>query len=390
MTSQLPSSHKNVLGALASILGARNDVVAYNFQDASYNLQTLQQFALALGLDDTVCAAFTPLLAPTPTPNPNLNSNPLLSPFLSPIPPPQLRRIFVFAIVRLTIMCDHGYDARTRSVLKSLALAIFNNDNPLVHFESIENHLTKRIMLASRQHAKSTTLQSTTGWVRTAKIGLTGLGATTVFALTGGLAAPAIAAGMAAVLGTTGTIAGVTAAVTFLTSTSVFTALFGAAGGGLATWKMSKRTAGVREFEFESHSTSTGTKLISTICISGWLRDKHDFVRPWGVVNLKGATRLEKLERFYMVHKRENVKNSRNILKKWNGFEENLWGELKTIYGEDPDCLSLSLGFVIPAADSPCCCCCFFGLGLRSLSLKNTTPNLLVSSEAGVEVVEDA
>lgn len=81
------------------------------------------------------------------------------------------------------------------------------------------------------------------------KIGAVGLTLGTVFAVTGGLAAPALAAGIGGLASLTG--AGTASSAAILTVLATFkagAALFGVGGGGLAAYKMKKRTAGLTEF----------------------------------------------------------------------------------------------------------------------------------------------
>lgn len=95
-------------------------------------------------------------------------------------------------------------------------------------------------------------------YVRYAKIGAAGLGAGALLAVTGGLAAPAIAAGLV-VLGTTGAAA----TAVGLTSVGVMASLFGGAGAGLAGYKMARRTQGVQEFAFEECDGKAKKQYIS-------------------------------------------------------------------------------------------------------------------------------
>jgi hypothetical protein len=115
--------------------------------------------------------------------------------------------------------------------------------------------------------------------MRGIKIGTAGAVGATLFALTGGLAAPGIAAGLAAVAGGSAVAVGVT---TVLSSAAAVSTIFGVGGAGLAGYKMHRRTKGLTEFDFqkEGMSKSNEAELFSTVCISGWLRDSRDFQRP--------------------------------------------------------------------------------------------------------------
>mmetsp|Transcript_7058 Transcript_7058/g.12658 ORF Transcript_7058/g.12658 Transcript_7058/m.12658 type:complete len:921 (-) Transcript_7058:126-2888(-) len=180
------------------------------------------------------------------------------------------------------------------------------------------------------------------------KIGAAGVAAGTLLAVTGGMAAPAIAAGVAALgLGTT-------AAIITLTSHAVLVAMFGLGGGGLAAYKMKRRTDGLKEFRIRKENSHgddstepnsklpdpTRAQLRSTVCVSGWLSDKCDFQRPWGFTPTDPAiTELELLQRFVSVHCPEKLPKCERILKKYEGMKEHLWAFLQEAYGADPDSL---------------------------------------------------
>uniref|UniRef100_A0A8D0ENG5 Transmembrane and coiled-coil domains 4 n=1 Tax=Strix occidentalis caurina TaxID=311401 RepID=A0A8D0ENG5_STROC len=94
--------------------------------------------------------------------------------------------------------------------------------------------------------------------------------------LTGGLAAPLVAAGAATIIGSAGAAAlGSTAGI------AVMASLFGAAGAGLTGYKMKKRVGAIEEFEFLS--LTEGKQLHITIAITGWLcTGKYgSFTAPW-------------------------------------------------------------------------------------------------------------
>jgi hypothetical protein len=139
-----------------------------------------------------------------------------------------------------------------------------------------------RIALAPKETMSSQHGLTREQIMRGLKIGTAGAVGATLFALTGGLAAPGIAAGLAAVAGGSAVAVGVT---TVLSSAAAVSTIFGVGGAGLASYKMHRRTKGLTEFDFqkEGMSKSNEAELFSTICISGWLRDSRDFQRPVSV-----------------------------------------------------------------------------------------------------------
>jgi len=239
-------------------------------------------------------------------------------------------------------------------------------------FEALEQNIARRLILLSTP-ARNRKSQSNNNdgtarnknpndnvfvtreqLVRGVKIGGAGILAGALFAVTGGLAAPGIAAGVAAVAGA---VAG-TAAVSALTSAAVVTTIFGVGGGGLAAYKMQRRTQGVTEFEFCRESNGRPDRrgsrdpescvanddkieaeLFSILCISGWLRDQCDYQRPWGLqpTHPRISNLLERLERFYSVHSPDHVPKCERILNSWKGEERKLWEILRQKYGRDPD-----------------------------------------------------
>jgi Protein of unknown function (DUF726) len=159
-----------------------------------------------------------------------------------------------------------------------------------------------------------------------------------------GIAAPGIAAGIAAVVGTTG----VATMAVALTTTAAVTTIFGVGGGSMVAYKMTRRTVGLTEFEFQKESSNTSAdnkadvpeaELFCTVCISGWLRDDCDFQRPWGLSPTRPPIedRLELLERFYSVYRPGHVPRCAKILDCWKDEEEQLWKLLRQNYGRDPD-----------------------------------------------------
>ncbi|KAF9110598.1 hypothetical protein BGX27_006123 [Mortierella sp. AM989] len=101
----------------------------------------------------------------------------------------------------------------------------------------------------------------------------------TVIGLTGGLAAPLVAVGAGVLLGSGAAVLGTTAGI------AVMTSLFGLAGGGLAGYKMHRRTKDLKELSFtqvvEDPTLPQIPSLQLAIVISGYLFDKDDIVEAW-------------------------------------------------------------------------------------------------------------
>ncbi|CAL1292717.1 unnamed protein product [Larinioides sclopetarius] len=94
--------------------------------------------------------------------------------------------------------------------------------------------------------------------------------------LTGGLAAPFMAAGAGAIIGGAGA-----AALGSAAGVAVIGSLFGVAGAGLTGYKMQKRVGDIEEFAFDT--LTEGKQLHITLAISGWLSEegKEAFQEPW-------------------------------------------------------------------------------------------------------------
>nr|XP_042100629.1 transmembrane and coiled-coil domain-containing protein 4 isoform X4 [Ovis aries] len=116
-------------------------------------------------------------------------------------------------------------------------------------------------------------------WKRYLLIGLATVGGGTVIGVTGGLAAPLIAAGAATVIGTAGA-----AALGSAAGIAIMTSLFGAAGAGLTGYKMKKRVGAIEEFTFLP--LTEGRQLHITVAITGWLASGkyRTFNAPWAAL----------------------------------------------------------------------------------------------------------
>ncbi|KAK8940821.1 hypothetical protein KSP39_PZI009703 [Platanthera zijinensis] len=185
-----------------------------------------------------------------------------------------------------------GYDARHRIALRLLAAWL---DVNWTKMEAMEIMVAFSAMAADKEQQQSQKSRSSKGkWVKWKRGGIIGAAALTggaLLAITGGLAAPAIAAGFGAlaptlgvlvpVIGASGFAAVATAAGSVAGSVAV-AASFGAAGAGLSGSKMARRIGDIEEFEFipvgGNHNQG---HLAVGILVSGFVFEESDFINPW-------------------------------------------------------------------------------------------------------------
>jgi hypothetical protein len=286
-----------------------------------------------------------------------------------------------------------GYDARVRHAFKRLALVIFNVEDSsnisqadtqfdsislnqddheeqksnatIRKFENLENSIALKLLLLSKiqkdeidkrvnprtcnSHHRRNSSHGASGqmitWerpevvlrdklIRAASIVGAGLAAGAIFAVSGGLAAPGIAATVGMIAGST---AAATAAIVTLTGTIAMSTIFGVSGAGLVAAKVGSRTRGLTEFVFKRDiQTRNQVALSRTVCISGWIRNRNDFHRPWGITP-EGLDKAEQLRRFFSIFDPEKVDKCDLILEQWKGREDQFWDLLRDTHGRDPD-----------------------------------------------------
>ncbi|XP_022773601.1 transmembrane and coiled-coil domain-containing protein 4-like [Durio zibethinus] len=211
-----------------------------------------------------------------------------------------------------------GYDARHRVALRLLATWL---NVKWIKMEAMEIMVAFSLKVPLKKEDGEEDKKSTTDdWKRGGMIGAAALTGGTLMALTGGLAAPAIAQGLGALAPTLGSIVPAVGAGGFAAAASAtgsvagaaaVAASFGAAGAGLAGSKVAKRTGGLDEFEFKQTGKNHNQgRLAVGILISGIVFDEEDFLRPWEDHN-------DNLERYVLKWESENLIALNSGIREW-------------------------------------------------------------------------
>ena len=151
-------------------------------------------------------------------------------------------------------------------------------------------------------------------------------------ALTGGLAAPAIAASSLGIASAVGAGAAGMAAVSTI-SVGTMASLFGAVGTGVAGYKMHRRMKGLHDFDFEAYNKG---RMAVCIVVSGWMRsDASDYQRVFGVIPSTLPLK-ERLYRYFRQHAPERVEDIPTLCKQFAGHESDLFEGLRKEFGFDP------------------------------------------------------
>ncbi|CAA7022123.1 unnamed protein product [Microthlaspi erraticum] len=205
-----------------------------------------------------------------------------------------------------------GYDARHHVALRLLATWF---DIQWIKMEGVEKMVACSAMALqkSSENKEEETLSPNSEWDKWKRGGIVGAAALTggtLMAITGGLAAPAIAAGFSALAPTLGTLVPVIGASGFAAAASAAGSVT-AAGAGLTGTKMAKRTGDIEEFEFkaigENHNQG---RLAVEILVAGFVLKEEDYVKPW-----EGLT--SNLERYAVQWESTNIIAVSTAIQDW-------------------------------------------------------------------------
>ncbi|PNY11601.1 transmembrane and coiled-coil domain-containing protein 4 [Trifolium pratense] len=195
----------------------------------------------------------------------------------------------------------------------------------ILTLEAVEMIVSSSAMaiVKEQESNKEETQSKESGWAKWKRSGIIGAAALTggtLMAITGGLAAPAIAAGLGALAPTLGTLIPVIGAGGFAAAASAagtvagsvaVAASFGAAGAGLSGTKMARRVGSVDEFEFKTIGDNHNQgRLAVEILVSGFVFAEEDFVRPWEGQN-------DNLERYALQWESKNLLAVSTAIQDW-------------------------------------------------------------------------
>ncbi|KAJ4356160.1 uncharacterized protein N0V89_004190 [Didymosphaeria variabile] len=208
----------------------------------------------------------------------------------------QEKRELVLHSFVLIVLSLETYSAHSRVLLLyltsslQLKLSVLKNDEETVARGLLE--AASKQLSAEAETKKAAESSST---ARKWKVGLAGVAGAALIGVTGGLAAPLLAAGIGSVMGGLGL--GATAAAGYLgtlASSSVLVGgLFGAYGAKMTSQAMDDYAREVEDFGFiPIHNFHRPRKLDKefrrlrvAIAISGWLTNKEEVVVPWRYVD---------------------------------------------------------------------------------------------------------
>lgn len=208
---------------------------------------------------------------------------PIPTPLTSSLPqdyPPMV--INSILLLLLSLEC---YDARSRVLLLLLSSSLGVPFSNLIEQESLTAGVLVKaaLMSADEESKKRSDKYRVSKWL---KVGLASAAGAAIIGVTGGLAAPLVAAGIGGVMGGVGL--GGTVAAGYLgavaSSGAIVGALFGAYGGKMTGEMMERYAAAVKDFAFIPVKDRR-ERLRVTVGISGWLTAPEEVVLPWNCLN---------------------------------------------------------------------------------------------------------
>lgn len=211
--------------------------------------------------------------------------------------PKATRLLILHSLLLLMLSLEH-YSAYSRVLMLNVTSSL-NIDINILNQDEVtvaRGLLQTALALSADQDTKEQPKKNDD--MRKWKVGLASVAGAALIGLTGGLAAPLVAAGLGTVMGGLGL--GATAAAgllgTLAGSSVVVGGLFGAYGGRMTGRMMEKYAREVDDFAFipirgeprrnvkEKESAKQDHRLRVTIGVTGWVKEESNFVIPWRVI----------------------------------------------------------------------------------------------------------
>ncbi|PLN81009.1 DUF726-domain-containing protein [Aspergillus taichungensis] len=211
---------------------------------------------------------------------------------------PEAKRLLILHALLLLLLSLEHYDARSRVLMLNvssslgLCIRILNGDEVKIARGLLDNALA----LSGNPEAAEASKKSDSS--RKWKVGIASVTGAVLIGVTGGLAAPLVAAGLGTVMGGLGL--GATAAAGYLGALAgsgvIVGGLFGAYGGRMTGKMVDQYAREVNDFAFipirgssarpkdDKEAAQEDHRLRVTIGVTGWVTDEDDFVVPWRVV----------------------------------------------------------------------------------------------------------
>tara|TARA_R110002003_G_scaffold41_23_gene3011 strand:- start:12183 stop:14210 length:2028 start_codon:yes stop_codon:yes gene_type:complete len=201
------------------------------------------------------------------------------------------RALILHSLVLILLSLEH-YSAHSRILILHLTSSL---GLPLSVLKKDEETVAQGLLEAASQQlnadAETKKAAEASQTARKWKVGLASVAGAALIGVTGGLAAPLLAAGVGSVMGGIGL--GATAAAGYLGtlagSTVLVGGLFGAYGARMTGRAMDDYAREVEDFAFipihrsqdPKHQDNESRRLRVAIAASGWLRDPEEVSKPW-------------------------------------------------------------------------------------------------------------
>ncbi|KAJ5093724.1 hypothetical protein N7456_009585 [Penicillium angulare] len=209
---------------------------------------------------------------------------------------PKAKRLLILHSLLLLLLSLQHYNAYSRVLMLHVASSLSMDINVLNENETkvARGLLDTALALSDSGDKQPRKSDDSRKW----KVGIASVAGAALIGLTGGLAAPLVAAGLGTIMGGLGL--GATAAAGYLgvlaSSSVIVGGLFGAYGGRMTGRMMDKYAREVEDFAFipargsrkrvlkEKDSAQQDHRLRVTIGVTGWVKEESDFVVPWRVI----------------------------------------------------------------------------------------------------------